>query len=222
MTSDEAEEVLGIIQRIGPVVLSAAVNPTGSIGASLRRAVGMMVADYNMIDPAAFAFAFGVCTDLARFSQATVVTMDRIRKAALAETPISLPAVQTVLAIVRITLAMEARIIAYTTYASRDDIEAVTTAINDAFTQTEEIASDDLDAGTYMALVNLHGAVVQQLANRARQLPRVIAYNYSMVMPAMRMAQRAYGDASRFAELIAENSVVHPAFMPRTGKMLAV
>ena len=41
-------------------------------------------------------------------------------------------------------------------------------------------------------------------------------------MPSLRMAQRAYADPSRHEELIAENHVVHPAFMPREGIMLAV
>jgi prophage DNA circulation protein len=50
----------------------------------------------------------------------------------------------------------------------------------------------------------------------------VITYGFTQVMPALRMAQRAYADPKRYAELIAENNVVHPAFMPRDGKMLAV
>ena len=41
-------------------------------------------------------------------------------------------------------------------------------------------------------------------------------------MPALRMSQHAYGTAERYQELINENHVVHPAFMPREGKMLAV
>jgi prophage DNA circulation protein len=36
------------------------------------------------------------------------------------------------------------------------------------------------------------------------------------------MAQRAYADPTRHEELISENHVVHPAFMPREGIMLAV
>ena len=84
------------------------------------------------------------------------------------------------------------------------------------------IASDDLDAATYMALISLHADVVKHLADRGRQLPRVIQYQYQAVMPALRMAQLAYADPSRYLELIAENSVIHPAFMPLTGKMLAV
>jgi prophage DNA circulation protein len=222
MNSDEANEVLGIVRRIGPVVLSAAVSLSGTVGTSLRRAVGMMVADQNMINMPTFAYAFSVCVDLARFCQATLVTMDRVRKAALTEAPFSLPAVLTVQAIVRITLAANARIIATTTYKSRDQVEAVAVAINEAFSATEERASDDLDSATYMALIRLHGNVVQHLATRARELPRLISYDYATVMPVLRMAQRAYGDPTRFAELIAENGIVHPAFMPASGKMLAV
>jgi prophage DNA circulation protein len=222
MTSDEASEVLGIVQRIGPVVLSAAVNPNGTIATSLRRAVGMMIADGNMIHQTTFAYAFSVCVDLARYCAATLVTMDRVRLAALAETPRTLPGIQTVLAIVRITLSQEARIITSMQFASRNEVDAVSTAINTAFAQTTEVASDDLDAGTYMALIRLQGDVVQFLSSTARLLPRVINYNYSMVMPALRMAQRAYADPSRFAQLMAENGVVHPAFMPREGRMLAV
>jgi prophage DNA circulation protein len=222
MTSDEANEVLGIVQRIGPVVLSSAVNPAGSIGTSLRRAVGMMIADVNMINLPTFAIAFMVCLELARLSAATVVTMDRVRKAALAEAPASLPAVQTVLAIVRLTLACEARIITAMTFVSRDDVDALATAANAAFAQTSDVASDDLDAGVYQTLISLQAAVVKHLADLGRLLPRVINYDYPVVMPALRMAQLAYADPSRFAELIAENKIIHPAFCPRQGKMLAV
>jgi hypothetical protein len=222
MTSDEANEVLGIVRRIGPVLLSSAVDMSGDIGTGLRRCVGMMVADYNMIDLPTFGTAFSIALDLARNCRATLVTIDRVRKAALAETPVSLPAVQTVLAIVRLTLACEARIISFMTFASRDEVDAIATSMNAAFSQTSEAASDDLDAGGYMAITRLHGDVTRHLADRGRQLPRVVAYQYQMVMPAMRMAQRAYGDPSRYQELINENGVVHPAFMPREGSMLAV
>lgn len=222
MTSDEANEVLGIVRRICPVVMSSATDMSGDFGTALRRCVGMMAADENMIDMPTFGTAFSISLDLARNCRATLVTMDRVRKAALAETPARLPAVLTVFAIVRLTLACEARIISFMTFSSRDQVDAIATAIGDAFTQAEEAASDDLDSGSYMALVRLHGDVTGHLAARGRQLPRLVAYSYPMVMPALRMAQRAYADPSRYQELISENSVVHPAFMPREGKMLAV
>lgn|SRR5262245_28108718 len=222
MTGDESKEVLAIIRRMGPVILSASLNATGIAGAALRRAVGLLMVDVNMTHMPTFAFAFGVCLDLARMCNATLVTIDRVRKAALAEVPESLPAVLTVNAIVRLTLSTEARILAFMTFRSRDEVEQIATAMNAAFSETEEIAADDHDQGTYLALLNLHGSVTIHLAERGRQLPRVVAYDYQMVMPALRMAQRAYSEPSRYQELIDENHIVHPAFMPTQGKMLAV
>lgn len=218
MTSTEAAEVLAIVQRIGPIVLSAAVTPSSS----LRRVVAMMMADHNMTVLGTFQLAFGICVDLARNAGATLVTMDRIRKAGLDEKPLGKPAVLTVHAIVRLTLCQDARIIAAMSFRSRDEVDAIATAVNAAFDTTEQDASDDLDQATYMGLINLHGATVAHLAQVGRQLPRVVQYRYQATMPALRMAQRAYSDPSRAAELIAENDVVHPAFMPRSGRMLAV
>jgi prophage DNA circulation protein len=222
MTSGEADEVLGIVQRSGAAVLSAAVDPTGNIGTALRRAVGMMVVDQNMINLPTFVIAMSICLDLARQSAATLVTMDRVRKTALAETPVSLPAVQTVLAIVRLTLACEAQMIAAMTFISRDQVDAIALSMNAAFDQTIEIAADDMDAGTYQVLIHLQGDVVQHLADRGRLLPRIITYNYQAVMPVLRMAQYAYADPSRYQELIDENQIVHPGFCPRQGQMLSV
>jgi prophage DNA circulation protein len=175
-----------------------------------------------MIHIATFSTAFSIGLDLARRSAATVVTLDRVRKAALAEVPISLPAIQTVLAIVRLTLAAEARVLAYLQFRSRDEVDAIALAINAAFAQTSEIAANDLDAATYAAILRLHGSVVQHLTMRGRLLPRVMTYSFQAVMPALRMAQMAYASAERWRELVDENSVVHPLFCQREGKMLAV
>lgn len=222
MTGEEANEVLGIVARIGPVVLSAAVDLRGDVGTALRRSVGMMVVDKNMVELDIFAFALTLALDLARHSNATLATMDRVRKAALAERPISLPAVLAVNTIVRLVLATEARIIAYMQFRSREDVTNIAAAMNAAFSQSEEVAADDLDAGTYMAIIKLHGDVTRHLADRGRQLPRIINYDMPVPLPALRLAMRAYGDPARYQELIAENSVCHPAFMPRAGQMLAV
>jgi prophage DNA circulation protein len=94
--------------------------------------------------------------------------------------------------------------------------------MNDAFNQTVEIAADDMDAGTYQVLIHLQGDVIQHLVDRGRLLPQIIDYSYPIVMPVLRMAQRAYADPSRYQELINENKIVHPGFMPQSGKMLAI
>ena len=130
--------------------------------------------------------------------------------------------VLTVLAIVRLTLAAEARIIAAMTFRSRDDVDALAKVVNEAFSQTELVAADDLNADVYMALLRLHGDITQHLADSGRVLPRVISYKYQMVMPSLRMAQLAYADPTRSSDLEYENAVVHPAFMPLSGRMLAV
>jgi prophage DNA circulation protein len=220
-TGDEKDEVLEIIQRICPVVLSAAVLPKDDIGTSLRRMVGMMAVDKNMVMLSLFSLVLQNCLGLARRCAATVVTMDRVRKAALAEQPVSLPAVQTVLIIVRLALATESYIISEMTFRSREEVDAIAAAMTAAFQQTQERAADDLDQGTYMELISLHGTLVKYLADRGRVLPRVIPYNYATILPALRMAHRAYSSAERYRELIDENNVVHPAFMPAEGKMLA-
>lgn len=222
MTSEEEKEVLGIVRRTGPILLSTPVNPQTGPVVALRRGVGMMMVDPNMVHLPTMAFAMSVCLDLARHSGATLVTMDRVRKAMLEEKPKTLPGVLTVDTIVRLTLASEARIIAYMQFRSRDEVELIANAVNAAFRQSEEVASDNLDSGTYVALIMLHGHVVKHLSDRGRKTPRVITYDYQAVMPALRMAQLAYADAKRFNELIDENHVVHPAFMPKEGKMLAV
>jgi len=216
------DEALAIIKRIGPVVLSVAVDPTTNEAATLRRMVGMMVVDENMAHPATFGTVFGMVLDLARRCDATLATMDKVRVAALAEVPYSLPAVTTVLAIVRLTLAAEARIIAAMTFRSRDDVDALAKVVNEAFSQTELVAADDLNADVYMALLRLHGDITQHLADSGRVLPRVISYKYQMVMPSLRMAQLAYADPTRSSDLEYENAVVQPAFMPLSGRMLAV
>ena len=99
-------------------------------------------------------------------------------------------------------------------FRSREEVEEIADGDQCGIQRDGRIAADDCDQGTYLALINLHGNVTMHLADRGRQLPRVIAYKYRMVMPALRMAQRAYAEPSRYQELVDENQVVHPAFMP--------
>ena len=218
----DVDESLAIIRRICPVILSTVASPPQGAITSLRQCVGLMMVDQNMAHPATFGFAMATALDLARHSGATLVTMDRVRKAASTEAPSSLQAILVKLIIIRLTLATEARIIAFMKFRSRGQVEEIAEAVGRVFSEAIEVAADDEEAGPYMAMIQLHGDVIKHLADIGRQLPRVINYKYAMVMPSLRMAQRAYGDPLRGDELIAENNVVHPAFMPREGKMLAL
>jgi prophage DNA circulation protein len=69
-------------------------------------------------------------------------------------------------------------------------------------------------------MLALHAAVTRDLTQRGRPLPRMVSYNTAASLPALALANRIYGDASRTDELIAENRAVHPLFMPAAGRAL--
>jgi prophage DNA circulation protein len=223
MIWQDQDEVAAIIQRIGPVVMSTVEARSGADTSNLRRLVGKLLAsDAAVTDSASFATEFKACLDEARNAGATWQSMGRVRLAALAETPQSLSATVLVQAIVRLSLAQEARLITLLTFTSRDDVENVARTIGAAFDQAAEVAADDLQAGIYMAIIGLQADVTKYLTDQGRQLPRVIQYHFAQVMPALAMSQRVYSTGSRSDELRLENKVVHPAFMPMDGRMLAV
>lgn len=224
MTGNEADECIAIVERIGPVILSTVpASSKGAAASELRHAVGSMMAHAaDLLTAHGFSEAMRSCLDRARLSGASLTSMGQVRLAAESEAPISLPATLTVLCIIRLCLAQEARIVAAMVFTSRDDASNTATEMSAAFSEAAEVASDDLDAGSYMAIINLQATVVKRLVDVGRTLPRVINYSYARVMPALTIAQRAYAGADRSQELIAENKVVHPAFMPMTGRMLTV
>jgi prophage DNA circulation protein len=223
MNSSDRDEVIGIGRRIGPVILATVPTKLGTSIADLQLAVGAMVADeVGILSRTTFSLALTNCLNLARAAGATLVSMGMVRLAALAETPRSLSAIGIVQAIVLLGLAQEARLVTAMQFKSRDDAAAVADTMNAAFSAAAEAAADDLDAATYVSIINLQSATIRYLADIGRLLPRIINYEYPISMPALAMSQRVYGDASRAIELIDENKVVHPAFMPLTGRMLAV
>ena len=64
-------------------------------------------------------------------------------------------------------------------------------------------------------------AITRDLKDRARYMPRIIAYDVRTSMPSLALANRLYGDGSRADELRAENDVPHPLFMPPGGRALS-
>ena len=220
MIWQDQDEITAIIDRMGPVILSTA---PGSTSSEVRRLVGRLLASESAVtDSASFATEFTACLDEARKAGATWQSMGNVRLAALAEAPVSLSATIMVQAMVRLSLAQEARLITLLSFTSRDDVESVARTIGAAFEQAAEVAADSGQAGVYMAIVSLQSDVTKYLTDQGRLLPRVVQYRFAQSMPALAMSQRAYGTGSRSDELRLENKVVHPAFMPLDGRMLAV
>lgn len=95
-------------------------------------------------------------------------------------------------------------------YASRDDALAARTASLDALDAVAETA-DDL---TYQELVGLRAAVVNDIATRGAQLPRIASVRPTDTVPALVLAYRTYGDATRDSEIVSRNALRHPGFVP--------
>jgi prophage DNA circulation protein len=168
-----------------------------------------------------FWASFAACFEAAVPAGATFEAMDAVRAAANRLTTASRPGIAVKNFSVRMALAEQARILAATTFVSREDIDNYFNSINASFDAAKKVAADNLDNTAYVALLAIHAAVSNDLANRSRPLPRMVTYSFPRRMPSLWLAQRIYYDPSRNDEVIAENKPIHPLFMPPTGKALS-
>jgi len=123
---------------------------------------------------------------------------------------------------IRMSIVEQARILAATTFTSRQQIDDLFSQIDASLQAAELTAADNLDNVAYLLLLNIHAAVSNDLSTRSFTLPQMVQVNYSSRMPSLWIAQNVYGDASRNDEIIAENAgVIHPLFMPTTVNCLA-
>lgn len=209
-------------------VLDALINTlqgsTGSAGATLKYLCSRLkgvAAEEMLAGGYTFWADLMVCFEAAQAAGATFSAMDAVRATAEALVVSDPAAVAVQNLSIRMSLLEEARILAATTFTSRQDIDAYFSEINASFERAELIAADNLDNVAYRALIKLHAAVSNDLANRSRPLPRMVSYTMPRQLPALLLAQRLYADGSRADELIAENKPIHPLFMPPTGNALS-
>jgi prophage DNA circulation protein len=215
MTRDEATEAAGIIGRALDLLLGAApaAAKPGQAGAALRAAVGQLRTDAEArLRAANIGASLLYSFELARLSGASMDGLRRVREGAEAETPIGLPAQIVAALLVRLALSQEAKILAAAMFSSRNEVDAVMARMREAFDAAEEYASEELQPDVMRALVRLAGAVTDDLARRARLLPRVIEFDLAQPLPSLFLAQRLYADPSREGELVAENRTRHPLF----------
>ncbi len=107
-------------------------------------------------------------------------------------------------------VAEASRAASLATYASADEALAVRETLCDAMDAVAARASDSV----YVCIADLRAAVVLDLGTRAAQLPRLASYHLSTTMPALVVAHRVHGDATREADLVARNRVRHPGAVP--------
>ena len=87
--------------------------------------------------------------------------------------------------------------------------------------ETRDLLVDELDRQQleasperYRALAGLSAALVSDLNRRSAALAPLARFTPGTTMPALLIAHRLYGDASRADEIVARNRIAHPGFVP--------
>jgi prophage DNA circulation protein len=224
MTRIELNEAVAVTALVLTALGATIVGMPGVPGAQLNYLCGALAAN-GKTELAGGGYQFWIdlqqCFEAAPPAGATFETMEAVRLVADGLTPTGKPAIAVKNFSIRLSLAEQARILAATTFKSRQDIDGYFNTINVSFDEAELVAADNMDNVAYRALLAIHATVSNDLANRARPLARMTAYTFPTRMPSLWLAQRLYYDASRNDELIAENNPIHPLFMPSTGAALA-
>jgi len=223
MFKSDLEEAASVIRTMLTALLGV-IPSSGEDAAQCRMTAGRLSANAQVLLANGQALAqLGQCFDFARLAGMTVFGLRAARDAFMEQTE-NTRTVTGVLArnaAIRLSLVTEARIIADMEFVSTVDVERVKATLNPEFAAAEEIAADDMDAMAYQGLVQLHASITNFLVETARPLPRLVRYRFFAIMPSLVTAQRLYYDAGRADELRDENKVVHPAFMPGTGRALS-
>ncbi|GGC90280.1 hypothetical protein [Chelatococcus reniformis] len=222
MKQSEVNEAATLLRALLPLLVDAATLPTSDAAADLRRATGALStnAAARILDATAIS-AMGDCFVYALNAGIGFDGWGRVRTSALLNSPSSTPAAIVLTSFVRLSLAWQSYLVATLEPKSRAEVDTYRDQLNASFEAAELAASDDGDHEGYRALVGLHAAVIRDLTTRARPLPRMLGYSLPATRPALWLANRLYGDGSRADELIAENRVIHPAFMPMRGRALS-
>lgn len=95
--------------------------------------------------------------------------------------------------------------------ATRDRLLA---ALDAQMSATNVATGAPIDDDLYQALAGLRAAVNEDLTIRGGKLPRITTYTPPTTLPALVIAHRLYGDASRADEIVARNKIRHPGFVP--------
>lgn len=120
----------------------------------------------------------------------------------------------------RLAAITAARVVAETDWLSRQDAEAAgrnALALIDRQLQTSAAIEDN----AYNTLAALRAALATDLRARATALPNMTTFTPQATLPAVVVAHRLYGDATRADEICVRNNIRHPGAL-RGGMTLEV
>lgn len=219
--NSERVEIEGIVNRLLDN-LAACVTSVGSEGAALRQQVGRVRSKFMvMLGDTTFGGELLKCFGLARAANVTLASLVVVREGLYEERPVGQIAGALVQMAVVFCLSAESRLISAATFVSRDDVESVINTMRAAFSFAREASADSVGSEAYRNLTFLAGALTNHLANTSLSLPRMVNLSMPKTLPALVISHRLYRDSSRWNELVDENKIVHPAFMPRQIRALS-
>ena len=112
-----------------------------------------------------------------------------------------------------------ARVASRITFAGRNDADQAKVALGASLDAVSDQVGDLGWDDVWSALMTLKAATIQDLTATEQPLPSLASYTPPAVVPALVIAQRLYGDDpttlfAQWADLVARNDVVNPAFVP--------
>jgi hypothetical protein len=215
-------EITDILTRMCNKLMSLSIGTEGGReGATLRVAVGVLLDNISKsVLEATLPDKMGDVFDAAYEANIRLEALEAVLDQLEAEDPSTNGAVWTAQAGILFSLATESKLVADTTFVSREDIELIQGRMKDNFDTAKEWAADEMDNVTYSKLVDLGARLTRYLADVALPLPTIVYYELKP-LPALALSNRIYGDASRYEELMADNKVIHPLFMQSIVRALS-
>jgi len=221
MFKADALEAAPIVDTVLKALLAQA-PASGVVGSNLRTATNAFrVNSVSIMMADAAGPPLQNIFQLAQACGINLSQMDYVRNVAVTQNAVSPGAVLIRDSLIQFALATEGLIIAGMSFVSRDDVEATRQIVNAAFAPAEETVADSMDSTGYMQLLSLHAAIGYYLTQTAEPLPRMLTFVFAAVYPSLVASYKLYADASRADQLREENHVIHPAFMPMTGRALS-
>jgi hypothetical protein len=200
--------------------------PSSSTSSQLRADIGALNASSALqIAEGTAAASLQQCFADATAAGATLMQMSGVLSDINTLTPVSTIAVQLVQLCVILALSQESNIIAATSFTDRETVESTMAMMKAQFDPAIENAADTSASDVMMALIALQSQVVQYLLVTEQPLPFLVEYQAGKPLPSFVLATRLYADPNDVEllanQLVAQNQVVNPAFMPLTGLALS-
>ncbi|NTZ82193.1 DNA circulation family protein [Burkholderia metallica] len=200
------------VQTAQKVLVAAASNPGAGaeFGAAAQSFVSAVLATAS--DP---ADGIRSLMNLAGYAPATAFGTSPIGSAMLTMQ------VSTAALLRRSALAGVATAVASWQPTSFDDAQNMMVTLTTQLDSEIEIAADAGDDTSYAALRQMRNGVVQDLQSRGGGLAALSAFEFNGNLPALVLAHRIYGDATRGDQLVRQVQPVNPIFMPSSFDALS-